>query len=138
VGWGLTYKNVFADEQATELPDSVPGVTAISAELLAQILTEPAPVVLIDARISQGRGKGYIEGSIHLPDIETNCEKLAHVAPSLDTRIIFFCGSSKCGRSLNAVRIAQQCGYFRVLWFRGGFEAWKTAGFPYVKPDAKN
>jgi rhodanese-related sulfurtransferase len=122
-----------SDESALPLPESVEGVSNIHAEELAQRLMESAPPLVIDARIAASRDKGFIDGSIHLADIDTNCSSLAREIPHKGAAIVFYCSSQKCGRSLNAIRIAQKCGYSNLLWFRGGFEEWKAHGFPYVR-----
>lgn len=85
------------------------------------------------ARINKGRKKGYIENSIHLADIDTTCKSLEKHIPQADSPVVFYCTSSKCGRSLNAVKIAQSCAYKNIYWFRGGFEEWKEHELPYLK-----
>lgn len=126
----------FAEDNSKEtlpLPTVLSGVTTISAETLATMLSEDPGLLVIDARIDRRRNKGYIDGSIHLPDVETNCESLAKIIPSKSTKIIFYCSSSECGRSMNAVTQAQKCHYTNLYWFRGGFKDWKNSGYPYVK-----
>lgn len=129
-----------ADSKAEYVPDSIPGVKTVDAELLARLLTSETPPILIDSRIAKGREKGVIEGSKSLPDIETNCDALARLVPRSDRPVVFYCSSSKCGRSVNAIRVAQACGLTNLMWFRGGFEEWMQAGFPFVPSnrDASN
>jgi rhodanese-related sulfurtransferase len=122
-----------ASEQIEDLPTSIPGVQTISATELVAMMAEPDTVFVIDARIAKGRQQGYIETSLPLPDIETNCESLEKLVPNVDTRVVFYCSSNKCGRSMNSVKIATACGYRAVYWFRGGFEEWKNSDLPYVK-----
>ncbi len=121
-----------AEDYAQPLPESLPGITTISAEALAEKLVISKAMIVIDARVATGRRKGYIEGSLHLADVDTNCASLAKAIPHRDTATVFYCTSSKCGRSLNALKIAQSCDYRNVYWFRGGFEEWQNKGYPYV------
>lgn len=120
-----------AEEEVLQ-PESTPGAQTISAEELVRMMRVTQGLYVIDARISTGRKKGYVEGSQHLPDIDTNCESLKNTLPTLDTPVAFYCSSEKCGRSLNAVTIAMKCGYSKLYWFRGGFVEWKAKGYPYV------
>jgi len=121
-----------AEEYAQPLPELVPGITAITAENLAGMLDSKNAPTVIDARAAKGRSHGYIEGSIHLTDVDTNCASLAKLIRTQDTATVFYCSSSKCGRSLNALKIAQGCRYRNVYWFRGGFEEWQDKGYPYI------
>ena len=47
-----------------------------------------------------------------------------------DTALVFYCLSNHCWMSYNAALRAVNAGYKNVLWYRGGIEAWKAAGFP--------
>ncbi len=47
-----------------------------------------------------------------------------------DTVLIFYCLSNQCWMSYNAALRAINAGFTNVLWYRGGIEAWKAAGFP--------
>jgi PQQ-dependent catabolism-associated CXXCW motif protein len=47
-----------------------------------------------------------------------------------DVAMIFYCLSRECWMSYNAALRAVQAGYSNVLWYRGGIEAWRMAGFP--------
>lgn len=44
--------------------------------------------------------------------------------------LVFYCLSRECWMSYNASLRAIALGYQRVLWYRGGIEAWKAAGLP--------
>ncbi len=47
-----------------------------------------------------------------------------------ETALVFYCLSRECWMSYNAALRAIQAGYTNVLWYRGGIEAWKSAGLP--------
>lgn len=113
-------------------PENIPGAVKIDAEGLIELAQKTRPV-LVDARIAIDRKQGYIEDSISLPDIETNCASLKAIAPDVRAPLLFYCNGPKCGRSVVAVRIALACGYRSLYWFRGGFEEWKLKGYPYLK-----
>jgi rhodanese-related sulfurtransferase len=47
-----------------------------------------------------------------------------------DMPLVFYCLSVECWMSYNASLRAIHLGYTRVLWYRGGIEAWQAAGLP--------
>src|SRR5215467_2059199 len=47
-----------------------------------------------------------------------------------DVVLVFYCLSPECCMSYNGALRAIHAGYTNVLWYRGGIEAWKTAGLP--------
>jgi len=114
-------------------PQQVSGSTRVDAEGLLGLYSDKPQLVVIDARIAGDRKFGYIEKSISLPDTDTRCETLADVIPALDSPVAFYCNGPKCGRSANAARIAGQCGYHEIYWFRGGIEEWSAKQYPLLK-----
>lgn len=120
-----------------ESPQDIEGVTKVSAEDVFRLFETTPGLVIVDSRLadgpSSGRAQGHIEGSVSLPDIHTDCPALARVIPKKDTPALFYCNGVKCGRSAKAIVVAQQCGYRKLYWFRGGFEEWREKGYPYVK-----
>lgn len=114
-------------------PLNIEGTIKIDAQGIF-ILAEKVPnIIIIDARIKTDRIQGYIEGSVSLPDTETNCTNLKQILPSKTSPVIFYCNGVKCGRSGKSAKRALQCGYKNIYWFRGGFEEWKSKKLPYLK-----
>ena len=91
--------------------------------------------MLIDARITEDRDYGYIESSISLPDIETNCNSLKKIIPGKKQALMFYCNGVQCGRSVVSIKVARSCGYHNLSWFKGGFAEWKEKGYQYIKTD---
>jgi rhodanese-related sulfurtransferase len=114
-------------------PAAIDGAVTIDAEQLIELLGSRAELVLIDSRIHEDYTDGYIEGSLHLVDRETNCESLARVLPGMETPVIFYCNGVKCDRSDRAAVIAIGCGYREVYWFRGGIEEWRASKYPLIQ-----
>lgn len=114
------------------VPENISGVTKINAESLINLLNVKPELVIIDARMGD-RAQGYIEGSISLPDVETTCSSLSKHIKTKTTASAFYCNGEKCGRSVNAVKIALKCGYKNIHWYRGGFIDWRDKGYPIVK-----
>ena len=117
------------------VPDEIPGVETLTAEGLIEKANITDDLVIIDARINKDRAIGYIENSISLPDINTNCDTLSKLVKNKNTPLLFYCNGVKCGRSVVAVKIAKSCGYKNLSWFRGGFEEWQEKGYQYMTQD---
>ena len=115
------------------VPEKIAGVNTVSAEQLITILITDSPPLLIDARIKQDRDYGFIENSISLPDIETNCDSLARITEDKKQHLLFYCNGVQCGRSVISIKVARSCGYHNLSWFKGGFAEWKEKGYQYVK-----
>jgi rhodanese-related sulfurtransferase len=116
------------------VPEKIPGVETLNAEQLIAILTSNKPPILIDARIKSDRIHGYIESSIGLPDIETNCDALSKITTDKNSQLTFYCNGVQCGRSVVSIKIARSCGYHNLSWFKGGFAEWNEKGYQYIKP----
>ena len=114
-------------------PESIEGVINVDSEGLIGMIMKHDDLVLVDSRIISDRNEGYIEGSISLPDIDTNCASLAKAAPSLTTPLIFYCNGIRCGRSARAAVIARDCKYRNIYWFRNGMEEWQEKEYPLVQ-----
>lgn len=114
-------------------PEHIPGVHNVDAEGLIGLYTSTPGLVLIDSRIRADRRQGYIEGSISLPDAETDCDTLSAVAAAPQTPLLFYCNGVRCGRSARAARIAVDCGYSNVYWYRNGIEVWRRKEYPLVQ-----
>jgi rhodanese-related sulfurtransferase len=48
--------------------------------------------------------------------------------------VAFFCAGPRCWLSYNAALRAVRLGYRRVLWYRGGIEAWGAGGGALERP----
>ena len=115
------------------VPEKIAGVTTVSAEQVIERLTSDNPPILIDARIKEDREYGFIESSISLPDIETNCNTLKEIVVDKKQPLLFYCNGVQCGRSMVSIKVARSCGYHNLSWFRGGFAEWKEKGYQYIK-----
>ena len=115
------------------VPEAIEGVTSVDAEALIELAQHHPHLSIVDARQRGDRQQGYIQDSVSLPDVETNCDSLKVQLPSADAPVVFYCNGVKCGRSVIALQIAKGCGYTRLYWFRGGFEEWKQKGYPFLQ-----
>lgn len=123
-----------ADESAAPpSPEVIKGAVKVDADGLISVVEKMENLVLIDSRKSQDRMLGYIEGSFSLPDTQTDCKSLAQHIPAKTHPVLFYCNGPKCGRSAVAIKIALQCGYNNIYWFRGGIEEWMAKEYPLIK-----
>ena len=114
-----------------DTPENIPGTTKVTAEKLIELMQ--SGVTVIDSRKPSDRAKGYIEGSIALPNTDTNEASLAKHLKSKSDAVAFYCNGVKCGRSGEAAKIAIGLGYSNIYWFRGGWDEWTSKGLPVVK-----
>lgn len=117
------------------VPDQIAGVTTASAEQVIETLTSDNPPMLIDSRIREDRDYGFIESSISLPDIETNCNTLKEIIADKKQSLMFYCNGVQFGRSVVSIKVARSCGYHNLSWFKGGFAEWKEKGYQYIKTE---
>jgi len=118
---------------AERAPEKIDGATRVSAEDVIELANRLDDLIIVDSRIGGDRKQGYLEGSVSIPDGETNCAAIAKRVPSRDTPVVFYCNGVRCNRSGRAVTAAIACGYRNIYWFRGGFEEWVAKGYPYLR-----
>ena len=114
------------------VPEAITGVKTVTAEQVITSLTSDNAPILIDARIKKDRSHGYIESSISLPDIETNCSTLSGITQDKEQHLMFYCNGVQCGRSVISIKVARSCGYHNLSWFKGGFAEWKEKDYQYM------
>lgn len=114
-------------------PENIPGTVRVNAESVLDLIESMPSLKIVDARMRQDRVHGYLEGSVSLPDVETDCKSLAKHLPKKSQPVLFYCNGPKCGRSVKASEKALACGYTQIYWFRGGIEEWKQKNYPYIK-----
>lgn len=124
----LAQNAVYADT-----PNTIRGTIKITAEDIFTLVEKFPNLVIVDARKTSDRAKGFIEGSIGLPDTKTTKRSLARIIPSKNTPVMFYCNGVKCGRSVKSSKLAVKLGYKKIYWFRGGWEEWANKGLPVAK-----
>ena len=122
----------FAEKK--EVPANIVGAKTVNAEQIIDLIDTHDDLIVIDSRKKSDVAKGFIEGSVSLPNTETNADTLAKHIPSKATHVVFYCNGIKCGRSGKAVAIAHSLGYKNLYWFRGGMQEWENKGLPIAKP----
>ncbi len=106
-------------------------IREIDVHTLKQRLDAGDALVLVDVREFDEYAQGALPGARHVPrgflelDIET-------VAPDHATPLALYCATGI--RSALGARTLQEMGYTDVVSVAGGFERWKSAGYPFVVP----
>ena len=116
-----------------DAPLNISGTIKVVAEDIFTLIEKNPNLIIIDARMRTDRIQGYLQGSISLPDTETDCASLKKIIQAKKSPVLFYCNGVKCGRSVKSSKRALQCGYTNIYWFRGGFEEWKSKNLPYLK-----
>lgn len=122
--------NAFATPPV-KTPESIPGVVKVTAEELIDLIGKTSSMVLVDARMDDST-EGFIEGSVNLSNIDTNCDSLSKILKNKTTPVMFYCNGVTCGRSAKSAKIALSCGYKSIYWYRGGFKDWKEKAYPFI------
>lgn len=102
----------------------------IDSENLIELYQSVADLKIFDSRYHEDRPFGYIESSISLPVADTNCASLSMHAANYSNALVFYGNAAEA--SVDAIKIASECGYQRLFWFRGGFSEWKDKDYPFV------
>ena len=118
-------------EQPENAGQSAVAVT-IDAEHLIELYQYVSSLLIIDSRHAEDYLLGHIETSVNLPLAKTNCKALRKLANSLEQAIVFYSNNNAGDTSIEAIRIASDCGYRRLFWLRDGFVEWKGKDYPYV------
>ena len=127
-----------------ETPRTLAGAKTVSTKELQALILGARPPVLIDVLDAPEdhvtlptawwwRGGGHSGKDNDAAVGQLFVQMLATAVPSKDTPVAFFCESSRCWLSYNAALRAVAAGYTNVLWYRGGFTAWRAADLPRVK-----
>ncbi|MCF6257882.1 MAG: rhodanese-like domain-containing protein [Gammaproteobacteria bacterium] len=124
---------LFSIVWATAAPESIEATVNVNAEEFIELVENNPELVIIDSRIRGDRIQGFIEGAISLPDTDTTCDSLSKIIRKKETASLFYCNGIKCIRSSKAIKIALNCGYSNIYWFRGGFGEWLEKGYPYLQ-----
>ena len=88
--WFLLATIIYATPAVAETsPDRIEGSTLVNSEGFIELVEKTPDLLVIDSRIPGDRKQGYVEGSISLPDVDTNCDSLANVIPTKESPALF-------------------------------------------------
>jgi PQQ-dependent catabolism-associated CXXCW motif protein len=122
-------------------PQSLAHIRTIGTQDLAKALLDPVRPVVIDvwggandalptAETLLNGGLAFDNSEKELPYHQRFTALLNLLAPDKNRPIVFYCTGHDCWLSANAAMRAVEAGYTQVLWYRGGYSAWKAAALP--------
>ncbi|MDF1524050.1 MAG: rhodanese-like domain-containing protein [Trueperaceae bacterium] len=105
------------------------GWLQINVENAANFIFEVEPF-LLDVRSEEEFAAGHLEGAVLVPVTQLS-ERLSELPEDLSTPMIVYCAAGTRGNF--ALALLKLAGYENVRNMSGGFNGWKTAGFPYTE-----
>jgi adenylyltransferase/sulfurtransferase len=108
------------------------GIREIQAGEVRRAMEAGERLLLVDVRERDEVAEGHLPGAALIPRgmLEMSVEE--EVTADRDEPIVLYCAAGH--RSALAARDLGAMGYRRVSSMRGGFRAWKAAGFPVTVP----
>ena len=113
-------------------PESIPEVRIVSAEEVIDLVLSNPDLIIIDSRKKTEYLQGHIEGAINILNTRLNREELERLSPDKSSSILFYCNGTRCLRSSDSIKKAQEWGYSQLIWFRGGWKEWSDKRLPVV------
>jgi glyoxylase-like metal-dependent hydrolase (beta-lactamase superfamily II)/rhodanese-related sulfurtransferase len=106
-------------------PDLVRQIRRVTAQALADLLTEPQKPVVVDIRSEKEWQAGHVTGSVNIP-LPHLRERLAEVPT--DRTVVVHCEGGY--RSAIAASVLAQSGRHNIFDLVGGFKAWLATKLP--------
>ncbi len=132
--FGVSPRNTVEDTVFSNTPLTIPGVQTLTTGELYSALTNRRRLLLLDVLKAPHAG---LPGARRYPGVGL-ADPSPDFLPSLEKDsggdkafpIVIYCEGPQCWESYNAALRARDAGYTNVYWYRGGLEAWVTAGLP--------
>ena len=136
--YGLLVSLVFAalvlspEVRGQESPLRVEGATTVQAATAKALFDRG--VAFVDVRTKKLWEDGHVPGAAFLNLFGAfNKDNLLKVVAK-DQEVVIYCDGPGCKRSSKGCAKAVSWGFEKVYYFRGGFPAWRAAGFPTDPP----
>ena len=124
---------------AQHTPETLAGVTVVTAEDVQKLMQAGVPV--IDTRVANEYAEEHVKGAKSVPYKEKSAKAvnfdssqdsfdLAKLPVDKKAPIIFYCNAGECWKSYKASVVASRAGYSKISWFRGGIPEWKSKNLP--------
>lgn len=122
-----------------QTPESIPGVTVVTAEK-AKAMADSG-VLIVDTRVANEYVEQHIKGAVSIPYKEKSAKSadfdarhdsfdLSRLPADKNTPAIFYCNAGECWKSYKSCVTAVKAGFTNVYWLRGGIPEWKAKGLP--------
>ena len=117
---------------AQESPLRIEGATTVDAAAAKALFDGGVPFV--DVRTKDLWEAGHVPGAVFLDLFNAFDEDSLLKVAAKDQDVVIYCDGPGCKRSSKASAKAVSWGFGKVYYFRGGFPAWRAAGFPSDPP----
>jgi molybdopterin/thiamine biosynthesis adenylyltransferase/rhodanese-related sulfurtransferase len=91
----------------------------------------PGSAAIVDVREASEWEQGHLPGASHVSKSYIE-QQIEGIAPDRDQPVVLYCAGGV--RSLFAAQTLADMGYTDVVSVKGGFQAWKSAGFDFDTP----
>jgi len=109
-------------------PMTVEGAKSVTASEAKTLFDKG--VIFLDVRSDKDWNAGRIPDAIHIElKKQLNEASMGKEIKKTDP-VVIYCNGASCTRSSKAAVKAVGWGYSKVYYFRDGYPAWKTAGYP--------
>ncbi len=109
-------------------PMSIDGAKTVTATEAKALFDKGS--IFLDVRSDKDWGAGRIPDAIHIELKKKLNEASMGKEIKKNDAVVIYCNGESCMRSSKASAKAVGWGYSKVYYFRDGFPAWKTAGYP--------
>lgn len=109
-------------------PMTIDGAKSVSASEAKALLDKG--VLFLDVRKDKDWGAGRVPDAVHIELKKKLNEGSMSAKVKKDQGVVIYCNGAKCMRSSKATKKAVGWGFKKVYYFRDGFPAWKSAGYP--------
>jgi rhodanese-related sulfurtransferase len=109
-------------------PQTIDGATTVSAAEAKDLFDKGT--LFVDTRKDKDWSAGRIPDAVHLDVKQALSEETLGNEAKKDEAVVMYCNGESCMRSSKASAMAVEWGFTKVYYFRDGFPAWKSAGYP--------
>lgn len=109
-------------------PLSVDGATSVDATQAKALFDKG--VLFVDVRSDKDWAAGRIPDAVHIELKKIFNEATLGKEIKKDEAAVIYCNGPSCLRSSKASEKAVGWGFSKIYYFREGFPAWKSAGYP--------
>ena len=109
-------------------PTAVDGAKTVSAAEAKALFDKG--VIFVDVRKNKDWDAGRVPDAVHIELKKVLNESTLGKEVKKDQEVVIYCNGPSCMRSSKASAKAVGWGYNKVYYFREGFPAWKSAGYP--------
>lgn len=109
-------------------PATVDGAKSVTTEEAKKLFDDG--VLFIDVRKDKDWNAGRISDAVQLNIKTVLSEETMTAEMKKSDPAVIYCNGERCLRSSDACKKAVAWGFTNIYYYRDGFPAWKTAGYP--------